>query len=171
MRRPTVLVLAALLVAVPLWAASLEKAKALRANGLGEDAKKELVEVAFEDTATPEVKAEALYLLGDIAVAEKATAFLELAPRMRIMGSLALSLCHLAAGRVDAVVSLKPIRSVDIAAGQLLVREQGLDIRLPDTGGFGDAPLDVTGRSRVVAGATSLVCERLTAALGALRPA
>jgi myo-inositol-1(or 4)-monophosphatase len=104
-------------------------------------------------------------------VAEKAAAFLDLAPRMRIMGSLALSLCHLAAGRVDAVVSLKPIRSVDIAAGQLLVREQGLVIDLPDTGGFADAPLDVAARSRVVAGRTPGVCERLAAALGPPRPA
>ena len=39
-----------------------------------------------------------------------------LADRLRIMGSLALSLCHLAAGRVDAVCSLKAARSVDIAA-------------------------------------------------------
>ena len=45
--------------------------------------------------------------------------------RLRIMGSLALSLCHLAAGRVDGVCSLKPARSVDIAAAQLLVRECG----------------------------------------------
>ena len=36
------------------------------------------------------------------------------------MGSLALSLCHLADGRVDAVCSLKEARSVDIAAAQLL---------------------------------------------------
>lgn len=100
-------------------------------------------------------------------VADKAAAFLSIAPRMRIMGSLALSLCHLAAGRVDAVVSLKPIRSVDVAAGQLLVREQGLDIDLPDAGAFGDAPLDVTARSRIVAGATTVVCERLATALRA----
>ena len=44
-------------------------------------------------------------------------AMVGLAYRLRIMGSLALSLCHLAAGRVDAVCSLKPARSVDIAAG------------------------------------------------------
>ena len=98
-------------------------------------------------------------------VAAKAAAFLDLAPRMRIMGSLALSLCHLAAGRIDAVVSLKPIRSVDIAAGQLLLRERGIPIELPDGDAFGDAPLDVVSRSRVVAGATTDVCERLAAAL------
>src|SRR5205823_844013 len=40
--------------------------------------------------------------------------------RLRILGSLALSLCHLAAGRLDAVCSLRPARAVDIAAGQLL---------------------------------------------------
>ncbi len=101
-------------------------------------------------------------------VVERAAAFLALAPRMRIMGSLALSLCHLAAGRVDAVVSLKPIRSVDIAAGQLLVRERGLWLALADvTEPFGAAALDVTARSRVVAAPTEEACTRLTAALGA----
>ena len=49
------------------------------------------------------------------------------------MGSLALSLCHLADGRVDAVCSLKETRSVDIAAAQLLVRERGLAIELFET--------------------------------------
>ena len=99
-------------------------------------------------------------------VAGKAAAFVELASRLRIMGSLALSLCHLAAGRVDAVVSLKPIRSVDIAAGQLLVREQGLAIELPSLPSFGSAPLDVGSHSRVVAAAATEDCKRLAAALG-----
>jgi myo-inositol-1(or 4)-monophosphatase len=98
-------------------------------------------------------------------VARKAADFLLLAPRLRIMGSLALSLCHLAAGRVDGVVSLKPIRSVDIAAGQLLVREQGLAIELPLLGSFLAAPLDVGSHSRVVAARTPADCERLAAAL------
>ena len=70
------------------------------------------------------------------------------------MGSLALSLCHLAAGRMDAVVSLKPARSVDIAAAQLLVRERGLAVDLPEDPPFGEAPLDLAARSRVVAAAT-----------------
>jgi myo-inositol-1(or 4)-monophosphatase len=67
------------------------------------------------------------------------------------MGSLALSLCHLAAGRVDAVCSLKPARSVDIAAAQLLLREQGLAIELVDDPPFASAPLDLVMRSRAVA--------------------
>ena len=36
--------------------------------------------------------------------------------------------CHLAAGRVDGVCSLKEARSVDIAAAQLLCREVGLSL-------------------------------------------
>jgi myo-inositol-1(or 4)-monophosphatase len=98
-------------------------------------------------------------------VAEKAGAMVGLAHRLRVMGSLALSLCHLAAGRVDAVCSLKPARSVDIAAAQLLVRERGFAIDLFDDPPFAAAPLDVEGRSRVVAAATPEVCAQLAAAL------
>jgi myo-inositol-1(or 4)-monophosphatase len=100
-------------------------------------------------------------------VADKAGAMVGLAYRLRIMGSLALSLCHLAAGRVDAVCSLKPARAVDIAAAQLLVREQGYAIDLPEAPPFEDAPLDVHGRSRVVAASTAPVRDRLWTALSA----
>jgi myo-inositol-1(or 4)-monophosphatase len=98
-------------------------------------------------------------------VVEKAAAMTGLAYRLRIMGSLALSLCHLAAGRVDAVCSLKPARSVDIAAAQLLVRECGLAIELFDAPPFDAAPLDLGARSRVVAAGTPELCARLATAL------
>lgn len=52
-------------------AGSIEKARALRQNGLLTEAKKELVEVVFADESTSDIKAEALVLLGDIAVDEK----------------------------------------------------------------------------------------------------
>jgi myo-inositol-1(or 4)-monophosphatase len=99
------------------------------------------------------------------SVAEKAAQMVGLAYRLRIMGSLAISLCHLAAGRVDAVCSLKGARSVDIAAAQLLVRECGLAIDLPEAQPFGEAPLDTEGRSRVVAAGTPELCRELFAAL------
>ena len=88
-----------------------------------------------------------------------------LAHRLRIFGSLAISLCHLADGRVDAVCSLKPARAVDIAAAQLLVRERGLAIDLPEQPPFGAAPLDLEGRSRVVAAANEDVCAQIATAL------
>ena len=99
-------------------------------------------------------------------IARDAPKVAELAYRFRTMGSLALSLCHLAAGRVDAVCSLKGARSVDIAAGQLLVREVGLAIDLFDSAEpFGAAPLDLEGRSRVAAAGTPELCRQLADAL------
>lgn len=101
-------------------------------------------------------------------VARDAPKVADLAHRLRIMGSLALSLCHLAAGRVDAVCSLKPARSVDIAAAQLLCREVGLAIDLFDVEeAFGSAPLDLEQRSRVAAAGTTAVCTQIARALSA----
>jgi myo-inositol-1(or 4)-monophosphatase len=135
------------------WTA--ERGDGARLNGEQLDAvrPKEKIEIlSFEATLTS-------------SVAEKAAQMVGIAYRLRIMGSLALSLCHLAAGRVDAVCSLKAARSVDIAAAQLLVRERGLAIELPEAPPFGSAPLDVEGRSRVVAAATPGLCDELFAAL------
>jgi myo-inositol-1(or 4)-monophosphatase len=87
------------------------------------------------------------------------------AQRLRVMGSLALSLCHLAAGRVDGVCCLKPARSIDIAAAQLLVRERGYAIELFEDPPFGHAALDLGGRSRVVAAANEALCDLLASAL------
>ncbi len=98
-------------------------------------------------------------------VSEFAARFDGIAHRLRVMGSLAITLCHLAAGRVDGVVSLKPARSVDIAAAQLLVREQGLAIDLPEASPFGSAPLDLVGRSRVAAAGNAELCRKLSQAL------
>jgi myo-inositol-1(or 4)-monophosphatase len=100
-------------------------------------------------------------------VAEKVSAMVDLAYRTRVFGSLALSLCHLAAGRVDAVCSLKPARSVDIAAAQLVVRERGFAIDLPEDAPLSAARLDVVGRSRVVAAGTPERCADLFARLTA----
>jgi myo-inositol-1(or 4)-monophosphatase len=137
------------------WVAERGKGALLNGHALGPIRPKEEIEIlSFEATLTS-------------SVAEKASAVVGLAYRLRIMGSLALSLCHVAAGRVDAVCSLKPARAVDIAAAQLVVRERGLPIELPEAPPFGAAPLDLEGRSRCVAAATPEVCERLFAALSA----
>ena len=98
-------------------------------------------------------------------VARHAPGLVGLAHRVRVMGSLAISLCHLAAGRVDAVCSLKPARSVDIAAAQLLVSEVGLAVDLPEDPPFAAAPLDLEGRSRIVAAGTAELCAELARAL------
>jgi myo-inositol-1(or 4)-monophosphatase len=99
-------------------------------------------------------------------VAQHVPAFADLAHRLRVMGSLALSLCHLAAGRVDAVCSLRGARSVDIAAAQLLCREAGISIELfDDPRPFEAAELDLEGRSRVAAAGTADLCKQVAHAL------
>jgi myo-inositol-1(or 4)-monophosphatase len=134
------------------WTAARGGGALLDGRPLTERPKDELEILSFEATTTA-------------YVSENAARFDGVAHRLRIMGSLAISLCHLAAGRLDGVVSLKAARSVDIAAAQLLVREQGLAIDLPDAPPFGRAPLDLEGRSRVVAAGTDELCRRLAEAL------
>jgi myo-inositol-1(or 4)-monophosphatase len=86
------------------------------------------------------------------------------ARRLRMMGSIALSLCHVAAGRFDGLVSLRPCRSVDAAAGQLLVREAGGVVAFPDAAdGELGASLTLSMRSRVVAAPSAGVMEQLGA--------
>jgi myo-inositol-1(or 4)-monophosphatase len=137
------------------WTARRGGGAALDGRPLGPDLPKDEIEtLAFEATLTS-------------LVAEHAAGVVGLAYRLRIMGSLALALCNLAAGRLDGVCSLKPARAVDIAAAQLLVRERGLAIDLPDAPPLEAAPLDLGARSRVVAAGTPELCRKLAAALSA----
>jgi myo-inositol-1(or 4)-monophosphatase len=135
------------------WTARRGEGAWLNGERLGDVRPKDELELlAFEATLTS-------------SIAEKASAVVGVAHRLRVMGSLALALCNLAAGRLDGVCSLKGARSVDIAAAQLLVREVGLAIELFESPPFGDAPLDLEPRSRVVAAANDELCARLAAAL------
>ena len=84
------------------------------------------------------------------------------------MGSLALSLCHLAAGRVDAVCSLKAARARSTSPpAQLLVRERGLAIELFDVAAVRRGPARPRARSRIAAAGTAELCKRLGEALSA----
>jgi myo-inositol-1(or 4)-monophosphatase len=69
--------------------------------------------------------------------------------RLRALGSLAISMCHAAAGRGEAMVGLGPARAVDIAAAQLVALEAGMIVGLPEPGRLDGAPLDVTTHHRV----------------------
>jgi myo-inositol-1(or 4)-monophosphatase len=140
------------------WTAERGAGACLNGAKLGAIAPKATLEIlSFEGTTTP-------------AIAERIGDVVGLAGRVRVMGSLALSLCHLAAGRVDGVVCLKPARSVDIAAAQLLVRECGLAIELFEDPPFAAAPLDLGARSRLAAAATPELVAQLAAALQVRSP-
>ena len=77
------------------------------------------------------------------------------ARRMRVIGAIAVTLCQVAAARLDGMASLLNCRAVDAAAAQLIVREAGGHVAFPTCDGVGgdplSAPLDVAARSPVVA--------------------
>jgi myo-inositol-1(or 4)-monophosphatase len=56
--------------------------------------------------------------------------------RIRAVGSVAISVCYVAAGRFDAMLTARPCRSVDAAAAQLIAREAGASVR------FGEVELE-----------------------------
>lgn len=71
--------------------------------------------------------------------------------RLRSIGSIALTLCQVAAARFDGMLSLRPCRSVDAAAGQLIVREAGGHVIFGDADRPLAAPLDLAPYKLVVA--------------------
>jgi len=137
------------------WTAERGSGALLNGEPLGPQLPKGAIEIlSFEGTTTETIAASIQASLG-------------VAVRLRVMGSLALSLCHLAAGRVDGVVSLKAARAVDIAAAQLLVRERGLAIELFEDPPFGAAPLDLGVRSRLAAAGSTELTDTLARVLSA----
>jgi myo-inositol-1(or 4)-monophosphatase len=108
------------------------------------------LEILGLETARPERVAAATEALASVG-----------ARRLRALGSVASSLCLVAAGRLDAMVTLREVRSVDLAAAQLIVREAGGSVTLPG----GDA-LDLEMRSRALAARDPETLERVTSAFG-----
>ena len=100
------------------------------------------------ETAEPGLVANAASVLGALE-----------ARRLRALGSVAVTLCLVAEGRLDAMVSLRPVRSVDAAAGQLIVREAGGAVAFPEAGE--SAPLALAMRSRVLAARDARLLERV----------
>lgn len=87
-------------------------------------------------------------------VAARIDGLLEHVYRLRALGSIALTLCQVAAARLDGMVSLSASRGVDSAAAQLVVREAGGLVAFPACAEPLAAPLDLTPRSPVVAART-----------------
>ena len=97
------------------------------------------------ETARPELVAAAAAAIESVE-----------ARRIRALGSVAMTLCLVAAGQLDAMLSLRPIRSVDAAAAQLLVTETGGAVAFP-----ADDELSLEMRSRVLAARDADLLERL----------
>jgi myo-inositol-1(or 4)-monophosphatase len=83
------------------------------------------------------------------------------AHRLRALGAIALSMCQVAAARVDGMVSLRSCRSFDAAAAALVVREAGGLVAFPRCRDSLGAPLDLEPRSPVVAARTTATLDLL----------
>lgn len=82
--------------------------------------------------------------------------------RLRVIGAIAVSLCQVAAARLDGMASLLDCRAVDAAAAQLIVREAGGLVAFPRCAEPLAAPLDVAARSPVVAARSAEALAALT---------
>jgi myo-inositol-1(or 4)-monophosphatase len=71
--------------------------------------------------------------------------------RIRAIGSLALTVVYVAAGRLDGMLGGRPCRSVDVAAAQLIAREAGASVKF-DHLDLTEAHLDLAARYDIAAG-------------------
>jgi myo-inositol-1(or 4)-monophosphatase len=106
------------------------------------------LEVLGLETARPGLVAGAAEAIGSVQ-----------ARRLRALGSVAASMCLVAAGRLDAMVTLRAVRSVDVAAAQLIVTEAGGAVALP-----GGDTLDLEMRSAAIAARDPALLEQVSAA-------
>jgi myo-inositol-1(or 4)-monophosphatase len=98
----------------------------------------EKLEVVGLESAEPEWALPALQALAGKAY------------RLRVVGSIAITAAYVAAGRFDAMLSLRSCRSVDAAAAQLIVREAGGEIAFGDLS-LDEATLDLGARYPIAA--------------------
>jgi len=74
--------------------------------------------------------------------------------RLRVIGSIAITAAYVGVGRFDAMLSLRPCRSVDAAAAQLIVREAGGEVAFGDLD-LAEATLDLDARYPIAAASGS----------------
>ena len=94
-------------------------------------------------------------------LAASSEALVDIAYRVRAMGSIAISMCQVAPTRVDGMATLWKSRAVDCAASQLIVREAGGLVRFVGCEDPLGAPLDLEPRVPVVAARTEEALEQL----------
>ena len=117
----------------------------------------EALEVVGFESARPEwIAPVAAHLAGDVF-------------RVRVLGTIAVSLCYVAAARFDGMLTTDTCRSVDAAAGQLIAREAGAFVDFLKHGGI-EAPLDLDARYRMVAARSPEHLETLVRAVATGRP-
>jgi myo-inositol-1(or 4)-monophosphatase len=98
-------------------------------------------------------------------VAERIGGLQNCAHRLRALGTIASTLCQVAAARMDGMLTLSRARGVDAAAGQLIVREAGGLVRFTACADPLGAPLDAIPSSPLVAARSEQGLRELTEVL------
>ncbi|HEX7058900.1 MAG TPA: inositol monophosphatase family protein [Solirubrobacterales bacterium] len=83
--------------------------------------------------------------------------------RLRVVGSIAISVAYVGCGRFDGMLSLRPCRSVDAAAAQLIVREAGGQVAFGDLA-LEDASLNLDARYPIATAADDRAMATIRAA-------
>jgi myo-inositol-1(or 4)-monophosphatase len=97
------------------------------------------------------------------SVGPKLEPLMEATFRVRVLGSMALALCQVAAARVDGMLTLRKTRSVDVAAASLIVREAGGHVCFPGLEDPLGAPLDLEPHAPIAAARTEETLAQLAA--------
>jgi myo-inositol-1(or 4)-monophosphatase len=96
-------------------------------------------------------------------VLQSAEGLVQVAHRLRAIGTIAAALCQVAAARFDGMLTLKGCRAVDAAAAQLIVREAGGLVAFTRFEDPLAAPLDLLPHSPVVAARSQAALDELAA--------
>ncbi|HEY2438565.1 MAG TPA: inositol monophosphatase family protein, partial [Solirubrobacteraceae bacterium] len=96
-------------------------------------------------------------------VAASIDSLMHTAYRLRAIGTIASALCQVAAARFDAMVSLRRVRAVDAAAGQLIVREAGGLVSFPGSEAPLGVALDAVPRAHLIAARSAETLRELEA--------
>ena len=91
--------------------------------------------------------------------------------RVRQIGSIALALCYLAVGVADVLLAAVRARSVDLAAGLLILAESGGGVAALDDSDYWRQPLDLEKRGAFVAWRKGLDGAEIASSARRLRPA
>jgi myo-inositol-1(or 4)-monophosphatase len=86
----------------------------------------------FEISLEPGLEAVGLESAKPSRVVAAAGVLADRVYRLRVIGSIAINLAWVSTGRLDGMLSLRPCRSVDAAAGQLIVTEAGGTVSFGD---------------------------------------
>ena len=110
--------------------------------------------IAFEGASPERIARAAAGLAGEV-------------DRLRVVGSLALSLCAVASGACDGMAGLTRARPVDTAAAQLIAQEAGAIVGMPGPEDVEGTSLDLAVRHPIVAARDPEVLEVVRAAVPA----